>query len=353
MVRNKILLAKSANINCNTLIAFQPENVFYITGFWGEAIALVNEDGTKLIAPKLEMERARKDSRDCEVTAAERGRGMLDMLLSILNNDIICTDCDDVAIFETIKKKVGRKLVYSTEPFYHSRMVKTSNEIKIIADAARILDKLFVKCEKAIKVGVTEERLQATLLYEAMKMGAYPASHRYTLSPLIVASGINSALPHAEPTGKKIRRGDFVTVDLTLRHKGYIADATRTFAIGRISNEMNKIYGIVKEAQESGLNAAKTGVKCGEVDNVCRSFIERKGYGKYFIHSTGHGIGLEIHEPPWIRMKNDEVLENNTAITVEPGIYIPNKFGVRIEDSLVVGKKAKLFTRYTKEVQVL
>jgi Xaa-Pro aminopeptidase/Xaa-Pro dipeptidase len=239
------------------------------------------------------------------------------------------------------------------EPFYQSRKIKDGNEIKIIADAAKILDKLFTVCKKTIRVGVTEKQLQATLLYEAVKREAYPPSYKYTLSPLIIASGINSALPHAAPTDRKVRKGDLITVDLTLRHKGYIADATRTFALGRINADMKKVYDVVKEAQEAGLDAAKTGATCGEVDNACRSLIERKGYGKYFIHSTGHGIGLEVHEPPWVKAKNEEVLEKNTAITVEPGIYIPDKFGVRIEDSIIVNKKAKILNKFTKELLAL
>lgn len=352
MTRKEVLLEEAAKINCNALVAFEPENVFYVTGFWGEAIALVNEDDTKLIAPKLEAERARKDGKDCKVIPAERGSSMLKTLLSNLTHNAVCTDCNDVALFEAISKKIS-KLVHSAEPFYQSRKIKDSKEIKIIASAAKILDKLFAICEKAVRVNATEKQIQALLLYEAMKMGAYPPSYRYTLSPLIIASGINSALPHAEPTGRKVGKGDLVTVDLTLRYKGYIADATRTFAVGKVSDEMKKVYGIVKEAQESGLDAAKSGATCGEVDEACRSLIERKGYGKYFIHSTGHGIGLEVHEQPWIRMKNDEVLQKDMSITMEPGIYIPNKFGVRIEDSIIVDKRAKVLNRYSKEMIVL
>lgn len=349
MSRAKKLLDYAGKINCNQLIAFEPENVFYATGFWGEAVAIISND-VKLITPKLEVGRAEKES-NCEVIETERGSNMLQTVLSNLNDVSTCIDCTDMSVFEEIKKKVN--LVYSKEPFYQSRKIKDDSEVKVIADAAKILDKLFAKCEDVIKAGVTEKHVQATLLYEGMKMGAYPQSYRYTLSPLIVASGVNSSLPHAEPTDRKIRRGDFVTVDLTLRYKGYIADATRTFAIGRISKEMREVYDVVKESQENGLDAARSGETCGSVDNACRSLIEREGYGKYFIHSTGHGIGLEVHEPPWIRMKSDEILSRNTTVTVEPGIYIAKKFGVRIEDSIVVDRKAKVLNRYSKELLVL
>lgn len=349
MNRSKVLLDNASRINCDTLLAFEPENVFYATGFWGEGVAVVHGD-VKLIVPKLESWRARKESVDCEIISTERGNDMVKMVLSNIDGNV-CTDCSNMEIFEVMKKKL-HKLVYSTEPFYQSRKIKDSNEVRVIADAARILDRLFAICKKIIKVNVTERALQAVLLYEAMKMGAYPPSYKYTLSPLIVASGTNSSLPHAEPTDRKVRKSDFVTVDLTLRHKAYIADATRTFAIGKVNAEMKKVHDVVREAQEAGLDAARSGAICGDVDRACRSFIDKHGYGKYFIHSTGHGIGLEVHEPPWVRTKSNEVLEKNTAITVEPGIYM-NKFGVRIEDSLIVDKKAKVLNRFTKELLIL
>ena len=353
MLRNDVLLKEASRINCNALIVFEPENIFYVTGFWGNAIAVVNENGTKLIVPKLEMERAKKRSNYNKVIVADYDSNILETLLLNLENNTFCTDCSNIGVYEKIKRKIRNKLVYSTEPFYQSRMVKDSTEIKIITIANEIVDKLFATCKMAIRVGITEMHLQTILLYKAMKLGAFSPSYKYVLSPLIIASGINSVLPHAEPTDRKIRRGDLVTVDLTLRYKGYIADATRTFAVGRISSEAKKIYSIVKDAQEAGLDAAKTGATCAKIDNVCRSLIERRGQGAHFIHSTGHGIGLEVHEPPWIRMKNEQVLERNMTITVEPGIYIPNKFGVRIEDSLLVDKKAKPLNRYTKEILVL
>ena len=127
-----------------------------------------------------------------------------------------------------------------------------------------------------------------------------------------------------------------IVVDLTLRHAGYIADATRTFVLGSATKEMKEVYDIVKGAQKIGLDTANAGMTCGQVDAGCRNLIRDHGYEKQFIHSTGHGIGLDVHEPPWIKMKNDEELRANMTVTVEPGIYKENKFGVRIEDSIIV-----------------
>jgi Xaa-Pro aminopeptidase/Xaa-Pro dipeptidase len=170
---------------------------------------------------------------------------------------------------------------------------------------------------------------------------------------LIVASGKNSSLPHAQPTSRKIRKGDLVTIDLTLRYNGYISDATRTFAIDSIKEEQRKIYNIVKEAQEEGIANLHDGVEAGEIDRVCRSIIEKYNYDKYFIHSTGHGIGLDVHEPPWIRSNSKQLLRDGMSITIEPGIYL-TKYGVRIEDSLLVTKNGcKVFNKYTKELVTL
>jgi Xaa-Pro aminopeptidase/Xaa-Pro dipeptidase len=190
-----------------------------------------------------------------------------------------------------------------------------------------------------------------------MKMGATPPSYRSTLNPLIIAGGPNSALPHAEVSDRKFMKGDMIVVDLTLRYSGYIADATRTFALVSATSEMKKIYDIVKQSHQAGINAVNDGSICADVDTACRNVIEKCGYAKYFIHSTGHGIGLDVHEPPWLRIKNQEVLKTNMAITIEPGIYLKDKFGVRIEDSIIVnaydnGNVMNLNT-FTKDLIVL
>jgi Xaa-Pro aminopeptidase/Xaa-Pro dipeptidase len=145
-----------------------------------------------------------------------------------------------------------------------------------------------------------------------------------------------------------------IVVDLTLRHAGYIADSTRTFALGSATAEMKKVYSVVKESQKAGLKIARAGTTCGEVDAACRDLISDRGYGNQFIHSTGHGIGLDVHEPPWLRTKNDERLQRNMSVTIEPGIYIPNKFGVRIEDSIIIlDGMPRVLNRFTKDLVVI
>ena len=351
--RRFTILRHAKEAGCNVVAAFEPENVFYLTGFWGEAIAVCTEKGTKLIAPKLEYGRAEKTSVDCDVVPTERGSELISTLVSQINDNRACTDCSDYSTVESVHK-LGGDISVNTAPFFQTRRIKDDAEIKIIAKASRILDKLYEICEDEIKAGLSERDLQAKLIYEGMRMGANPPSYKSTLNPLIIAGGPNGALPHAEVTDRKFKKGDMIVVDLTLRHAGYIADATRTFALGSATAEMKKVYSIVQESQKAGLDAAKAGATCGQADAACRDLIVERGYEKFFIHSTGHGIGLDVHEPPWLRMKNIEVLRPNMAVTVEPGIYLENKFGVRIEDSIIVRSgRPQVLNRFTKDLVVI
>ncbi|HEX7033617.1 MAG TPA: aminopeptidase P family protein [Nitrososphaera sp.] len=351
--RRSRILQHAREAGCSIVAAFEPENVFYLTGFWGEAIAVCTGDGTKLVAPKLEYGRAEKASIDCEVIPTERGSELISTFVSQIRDEKACTDCSNYSAVESIRNH-GGDIAVNTEPFFQARRIKDDAEIRIIAKASRILDKLYEICEDEIGAGMSERDLQAKLIYEGMRMGANPPSYKSTLNPLIIAGGPNGALPHAEVTDRKFKKGDMIVVDLTLRHAGYIADATRTFALGSATTEMKKVYSIVQESQKAGVEAAKPGAMCGRVDAICRDLIAGYGYEKFFIHSTGHGIGLDVHEPPWLRMNNSEELKANMAVTVEPGIYIENKFGVRIEDSIIVTDgRPRVLNRFTKDLVVI
>ena len=155
---------------------------------------------------------------------------------------------------------------------------------------------------------------------------------------LIVASGENSAYPHSRPTNRRIRDGGPVTLDYVVSYNGYYGDLTRTIFIGDPSKELKKVDNVVKEALELGIEAAKEGVRASEVDKVVRDHISREGYGKYFIHSTGHGVGLEIHEPPRLSRVDETVLKEGMIVTIEPGIYIKGLGGVRIEEDILIEK---------------
>jgi Xaa-Pro dipeptidase len=183
-----------------------------------------------------------------------------------------------------------------------------------------------------IKIGMTERELSSELVMQLLKHGSEP---EMPFAP-IVSSGPNSANPHASPSERKLQVGDMLVVDWGAAYDGYISDLTRTFAVGDVDVECAKIHKIVQEANAAGRAAAKPGVPCANVDIAARDVIEKAGYGKYFTHRTGHGIGMEGHEDPYIRGDNMQLLEAGMAFTVEPGIYLADRNGVRIEDNLVI-----------------
>lgn len=351
--RRKTLLAHAEKIGCDTLVCFEPENLFYLTGFWGEAIGVLEKDGiVTIIAPELEVGRAKDDAINCNVVTSERGVGLLSSLIEKVKVRRVCTDCQHYDTMETLKKSIP-SLRHSTDPFYRAREIKDEFEIKILKKASGILDDMYDLCCKKIARGVRESELQAKLMAFAIEQDMFSTGYRSTLNPLIIAGGPNGALPHAQVTNRKFANGDLIVVDLTLRYKGYVSDATRTFGLGKISDQAKEVYEVVKESQRLGLKAVKPDVSCKSVDDACRDYINEKNYGKYFIHSTGHGIGLEVHEFPTISQKSAVILQKNMAITIEPGIYIPNKFGVRIEDSVIVQQKPINMHKFTKELIVL
>jgi len=354
MLKRRNSLLKYANeIGCDSLVTFEPENLFYLTGFWGEAIGILEKNGkTTIIAPELEIQRAKNDSIDCDVIIAERGTSMILTLVSKIKGKSICIDCQNPTILKVLKKSI-LKIKESSEPFEKTRIIKNSDEIKILEKASKIIDEMFQLCTKKIKKGQKEFNLQSILMSYAMDHEMFDTGYKSTLNPLIIAGGPNGALPHAQVTNRKFVNGDLIVVDLTLRYKGYVTDATRTFGLGKVSDDAKQVYEIVKESQKLGLRSVKPNISCKTIDDACRNYIKNNNFGEFFIHSTGHGIGLDVHESPTISSKSKSKLKKNMAITVEPGIYIPNKFGVRIEDSLIVQQKPLLLHKFTKDLIIL
>ena len=349
--RRKRLEKYCNSVNCDTLVTFEPENLFYLTGFWGEAVGILEKGGqTTIIAPELEAGRAKDESINCDVITSQRG-GLISTLAS-LKKKKICVDCYNYSVMQSLKKSIPR-LKQSSEPFCNARIIKDSDEVHILKKASSIIDQMFELCTQTIKKGRSESDLQAILMSFAIANDMHDTGYRSTLNPLIIAGGPNGALPHAQVTKRKFANGDMIVVDLTLRYKGYVSDATRTFGLGSISKEARTVYEIVKESQRAGLAVVRPQKTCKSVDEICRKIIEKHHYGPHFIHSTGHGIGLDVHESPNITSKSTTKLKKDMAITVEPGIYIPNKLGVRIEDSVIVRDRPIIMHKFTKDLVVI
>ncbi|MEJ8547687.1 M24 family metallopeptidase [Brevibacillus borstelensis] len=229
------------------------------------------------------------------------------------------------------------------------RMCKDEEEIEYLRKAVAIVEESLEATLPYIKPGVIELEIAAQLEYEMRKRGS-----EGTPFGTIVASGYRGALPHGRAASKKIEAGELVVLDFGAIYGGYVADITRTVAVGAISDELKLIYETVREAQQAAIDIIKPGITAHEVDDKARSIISSKGFGTYFTHRTGHGIGLGAHEAPYMMQNNQLVLEPGMAFTVEPGIYLPDKGGVRIEDNIIVTKDGYLnLMTSTKELITL
>lgn len=229
------------------------------------------------------------------------------------------------------------------------RRQKSFDEEKLIEKAQRISEKAFRDLLKEIKPGMTEREIALKLDFAMLRLGAEALSF-----PTIVVSGENSSKPHGVPSDRKLRDGDMITFDFGAVVGGYHSDMTRTVALTNCSDEQRNVYGIVLEAQKRALDAIKPDARCADVDAKARSFIAENGYKDCFGHGTGHGVGVEIHEFPNLSPRSSESLKTGDVVTVEPGIYIKGRFGIRIEDMVIVRENGyRNFTEFDKGLIIL
>lgn len=230
------------------------------------------------------------------------------------------------------------------------RIAKEPAEIGNMREAVRIAQDSLTATLPMIKPGVCEKDIAAELVLQLLRRGS---ESDLPFSP-IVASGPNGANPHARPGERELERGDLLIVDWGARSNGYASDLTRTFAIGTPDEESRRIYELVRNANRAGREAGQPGIPCSDIDSAARQVIEAGGYGTYFTHRTGHGIGMECHEEPYMHGENGELLQEGMAYTVEPGIYLPDKNGVRIEDDVIVtADGAESLSTMSRELVIL
>jgi Xaa-Pro aminopeptidase len=226
--------------------------------------------------------------------------------------------------------------------------VKDNYEIECIRTAVEITDKVYEEIIPMLRPGFTEKQVANEMV---SKYREYAEGEAY--SP-IVATGPNGALPHAIPTDREFRKGDFIVIDAAAKYGGYHADMTRTPVVGEASDKHREIYAIVKEAQKRGCETAKAGVPCKDVDFATRNYIDQMGYSEFYTHGTGHGLGLEIHTSPRFSPQSDQILEKNNVMTIEPGIYLAGWGGVRIEDDVIIGDNdCEILNKTTKELVIV
>lgn len=338
--------------NVDGALIVSPESRRYFTGFnASDGFLFITKSGSVFLTDSRYIEAAKNKIICCEV---EEQKGKLMDYAKRFNCKVLAVEADRLTVtqLKNLRKALhGIKLTtVSTDKIIDSfRAVKNEAEIENICKAQRIAEAAFDHILGFIKVGVTEKEVALELDHYMLSHGADGLSFE-----TIAISGANTSKPHGVPTDKKIEHGDFVTMDYGAVVNGYHSDMTRTVAVGAASDEQKKIYKIVFEAQLAVLRVLKNGVKCSDADKAARDVITEAGYGEYFRHSTGHGVGIEIHEKPFISPKSTAMLRSGNVVTDEPGIYIPGKFGVRIEDmALITENGCKNLTKAPKELIII
>ena len=355
MVPNRIAAARTYlnRMNLDAILVTSMENIRYLTGFTGsDGVAVVGRDALWFLTDSRYRTQAGEEvagftlseyRRKLEESAAllcEQGFAQVGFEASSLT----------VAQHATLVQALGSDtLVALPGDFAAIRSVKDVEELTAMEEIAGLASQAFMNLIPEIRPGVTERQLALRLEWLLREAGADSASFSF-----IVASGPRGGLPHAAPTARALSAGELVTFDFGGVLNGYCSDETVTVAVGSADDRQREIYRIVKEAHDLALETVRPGMTCREVDAAARDHITALGFGDFFGHGTGHGVGLEIHEKPVVSSRSEETLGEGMVITVEPGIYIPQWGGVRIEDTVCVTREGyRVLTRVPKELMIL
>ncbi len=300
-----------------------------------EGMAFVGKNGCRYFTDSRYIEAAQNGIKTMDVLEMNRQNPYHALINAACKElGIVALGVEDqymtLSEFNGLKEKLEAELLPMSEKINSFRSVKEDWELELMKEAQRITDRTFTEILTKIKVGMTEKELQAELIYLMYKNGGEGLS----FDPIVV-SGPNTSLPHGVATDRVIQPGDFITMDFGVYYKGYCSDMTRTVAVGFATAEMEKVYNTVLAAQEAAIAATKAGVTGADIDGVARAVITDAGYGAYFGHGYGHSLGMECHEMPSCSPSGKTPMEENMASSAEPGIYLPGKFGVRIEDVVV------------------
>lgn len=336
-------------------LIFTPVHRQYLSGFASSlGFLLISKDDSCLFVDGRYILAAKQSVKNCRVELFTK---LSDSLNGFIHKNgiktVFCEDTITVARLGDFRKMlIGVDVIADCglrEHIEKLRTLKTDFEVECIVKAQRIAEKAFEDVLNFIKAGVTERDIAAELEYRMKKYGSAMPSF-----DTVAVAGLKSAMPHGVPDGNVVKNGDFITMDFGATYNGYHSDMTRTVAVGFATDKMQLVYDTVLKAQLAAENSVKAGAKCCDVDKAARDVIEDAGFGDYFTHSTGHGVGLEIHESPTVSTRSETILESGMIISDEPGIYIENEFGVRIEDMLLVTENgAKNLTVCEKSLIIL
>jgi Xaa-Pro aminopeptidase len=334
--RVRSLRAALEKKECDAFITSFMPHLCYLTGFSGSnGICIVTHTKVLFLTDFRYKEQIRNEvscSRSFITSGELIEKAAVEKLLRGCRRVAVEKEYLSLAQFSELRQHFNAARFVPTSDLVESlASLKSAAEISLIAKAVAITDAVFEEIIKVVKTGISELDVSAEISYLHKKLGA----EKDSFEPIVV-SGARSSLPHGKPSSKKIKLGELVTLDFGCFYNGYCSDLTRTVAVGKPSGEGRKVYSIVLEAQLKAIDFARSGVEAKNLDRVARSYIHANGFGKCFGHGLGHGIGLQIHEFPRVSARSTHTLRTGNVITVEPGIYIPGKFGVRIEDDIVI-----------------
>jgi Xaa-Pro aminopeptidase len=334
------------------IIVTDMKNVRYLSGFTGSDGALVVSEtgGTFLTDGRYTTQTSGEVDSFTVREYRNKIQGIADEVRALKLRKIgIESRVMSLFFYNGIKSRLpGRSVVPVEEDLALMRMVKDAGEIEALRESVRISEESFAETEPLITASTREDEIAAELEYRMKKKGSGPLPF-----PIIVASGENGALPHAHAGPRRIGNGELVTIDFGAQYRGYHSDQTVTVMVGKDGPKQREVYSVVHDAQRQAIDSVRPGVSVREVDKAARDYITGHGYGDYFTHGTGHGVGLDIHEPPRLSPLGEEVLAEGMVITVEPGIYIPGWGGVRIEDMVLVTKTGgSVLTTISKSFRV-
>lgn len=338
--------------NLDAILIKSKENKIYLNLPTGSGIkALITKDKNYLLFDGRYINEVNEKVDDSfDKICFNQGENYINHILDILKeNSFLAIEGNDTNTLEYIKLKEKFNIHILKDELLKIRMVKSKDEIEKLKRAAKITDEIFAKVLKEIKVGISENDISSLLIYHAIKSGASSMSF-----DTIVTSGYRTCMPHGRPTNKKIKENEMIMIDFGITLNGYQSDMTRNICIGKPDYKMQEIFNIVREVQQKGLEYIREGIKGCDVDFFVRNLIKNYGFEKYFTHGLGHGLGIGNGELPLLNQFSEEILKENMLMSCEPGIYIPNVGGVRIEDDVLIENgKGVAITKTPKDLFIL
>lgn len=317
-----------------TAIIFHPANITYFTGFCGATALLIPQQGPNtLYVSAVNYEQAKAETKNLTVQILKRGENLMETLAYQTHNQKTAVDTLAIENWRALGKAIGgeEKLEPINSIIRELRKTKDDQETQLIREACKLANIGMQAAAQTIRPGIKEKEVAAEAEYAMRKAGSDGVAF-----DTIVASGFCCAYPHGTHMEKTIEEGDLVVVDLGAIHRHYRSDITRTFTAGKATQKQRQIYETVVLAQQRALETMKQGVLARDVDLAARQFLETAGFGEFFVHNLGHGVGLEVHEAPVLSPESKDVLSAGNVVTVEPGVYLPGYGGVRIEDTVLI-----------------